>query len=162
MAPFTKILVPTDFSRHSENAANVAADLGRRYDAPVSLLHVWRSEYISVPGDTALYDPADHPKLTERFQQLIELAKIQLQTTGARVGETALIEGSPAKEICKFAHETRCDLIVMGSHGRSGIERILLGSVAEHVVRHAPCAVLAVRLPERGAILTNAPEQPGV
>lgn len=162
MVPFTKILVPTDFSRHSDNALRIAADLSRRYGAPVSLLHVWKSEYISIPGDACLYDPSDHPQLNEKFFKLLELAKAELQSAGATVAETALIEGAAVKEIVRFAEEGHFDLIVMGSHGRSGIERVLLGSVAEHVVRHAGCAVLAVRLPRRNAVLTNEPKQPGL
>jgi nucleotide-binding universal stress UspA family protein len=119
-----KILLATDFSRPSDAAAQVAAEHARRFGARVHVLHVvW-------PGA----DPTPDPRLAQLAQEL----------RGAGEVVTAVESGVPAAEIVRYATRHGIDLIVLGTHGRTGVTRTLIGSVAERVVRTAPCPVLTV------------------
>ncbi len=121
-----QILFPTDFSPASEAARRVAVEMARESGATLHVVHV-------VP-------PATDPSLPA--EQLTELAK-DLGKKGLRL-TTALLEGRAGPETVRYAREQRIDLIVLGTHGRTGLTRALLGSVAEYVVRLAPCLVLTV------------------
>jgi universal stress protein A len=119
------VLFATDFSSASEPAARVARELARQWDGTLHVVHV-------VPPVT---DPAGASKRLERL--------------GTSLGEglslkTALLSGRVARHIIDYARETSVGLIVLGTHGRTGVSRALLGSVAEAVVRLAPCPVLTV------------------
>ena len=120
-----QILLGTDFSPASEAARRVAVDMAREAGATLHVVHV-------VPSVTDPSLPAE---------QLTELAKAV--DGGLRV-TTALLDGSAGGEIVRYAQEQQIDLIVVGTHGRTGFSRALLGSVAESVVRLAPCLVLSV------------------
>ena len=120
-----QILLGTDFSPASEAARRVAVDMAREAGATLHVVHV-------VPSVTDPSLPAE---------QLTELAKAVDE--GLRV-TTALLDGSAGGEIVRYAQEQQIDLIVVGTHGRTGFSRALLGSVAESVVRLAPCLVLSV------------------
>jgi nucleotide-binding universal stress UspA family protein len=120
-----QILFGTDFSPASEAARRVAVDMAREAGATLHVVHV-------VPSVTDPSLPAE---------QLTELAKAV--DGGLRV-TTALLDGSAGGEIVRYAQEQQIDLIVVGTHGRTGFSRALLGSVAESVVRLAPCLVLSV------------------
>jgi universal stress protein A len=119
------VLFPTDFSEASDEAARVARDLAGETGAILHVVHV-------VPPVT---DPAN---AAER------LADVGTQLGEGRRVETALLSGRIAGEIVRYARERRIDLIVLGTHGRTGFSRAILGSVAEAVVRLAPCLVLTV------------------
>lgn len=149
MQPFKHILAPVDFSAQAEHALDVAADMARRYAAPVTIAHVWDPHYISVPGSTLLYDEAALPQLTARLEEQLAAHKARLLSAGVSSVETRLLQGAPFVEIVRLAKADRHDLIVMGTHGRAGLAHTLLGSVAERVVRTAPCAVLTVRHPKQ-------------
>jgi universal stress protein A len=149
MNSFHKILVPLDFSEHSERAVQLAAELARRYRAPLTLFHVYEVVPYAVPEGHALITPL--PQLTglvEEFGRRLEEARTRAIEAGAGDVETLLREGFVAPQITDLAREEHFDLIVMGTHGRQGISHLLMGSVAEKVVRTAPCPVLTVRLPE--------------
>jgi nucleotide-binding universal stress UspA family protein len=118
-------LLPTDFSEASDGAARVARDLAGETGAILHVVHV-------VPPVT---DPAN---AAER------LADVGRQLADGRRIETALLSGRIAHEIVRYARARRIDLIVLGTHGRTGFSRAILGSVAEAVVRLAPCLVLTV------------------
>lgn len=135
-APVRQILVATDFSDASEHATAVARDYARSFGARLHLLHVaW-------PGD----------------EQAGRLLMGMEKDLSPHVPVTTAIEfGSPAARIVDYARRHGVDLIVVGTHGRTGVSRALLGSVAERVVRTAPCPVLAV---PRGAPTGVAPEAP--
>ena len=133
MLPIRTILQPTDFSDRSEHAFRLAWSLARDHGARLVLLHV------VVPTE----DPWMQPDRNEVRKQLNELP-----APGAEVRvERQLTEGIPATEILRVAAETHSDLIVMGTHGRTGLSRTLMGSVAEQVVRRASCPVLTVKTP---------------
>ena len=140
-----KILCPIDFSAGSQHAMQVAARLAKRAGAELILTHSWY-----VPP-LAFADEAPFP--ADTIQRMIEdeernLAAATREVTGLGVERVTsrFLTGAPADRIAEAAGDDReIDLIVMGTHGRTGLRRVLLGSVAEKVVRHAPCSVLAVR-----------------
>jgi nucleotide-binding universal stress UspA family protein len=148
MKPFNSILVPTDFSEHSEEALRVAADLAQRYAATISLVHVYEPvQYVMPEG--YFFTP-------EQITHLDSALRAQLAKAGRALGdsnttrvESHLLEGLVFAEIVRFAREHGSDLIVMGTHGRTGIKHALIGSVAERVTRTAPCPVLVVRALEK-------------
>jgi nucleotide-binding universal stress UspA family protein len=151
-----KILVPFDFSPHSREATRWAVDLAQRHDASVTLAHV--SQPIAFPpgpdGSSILTVDA----LAEAPRELaaaLERARAEVEAEGVRA-ESCVLDGSPAAEIIELARARGFDLVVMGTHGRGWIAHALLGSVAEKVVRKAPCPVLTVRLPGQGTALEQA------
>jgi nucleotide-binding universal stress UspA family protein len=150
-----RILVPTDFSEHSEHAAAYAVELAKRFQAEeVHCLHV-----SDIPADllatSGYYMTGPSEEFieqirTESKKSLEEFARKNLQ--GLTV-TTAFLEGRPFVEICRYAHEKEIELVVIATHGRTGIKHALFGSVAEKVVRKAPCPVLVVRPNEREFVL---------
>jgi nucleotide-binding universal stress UspA family protein len=140
MLPIHRILHPTDFSDRSDSAFQVACALARDHDATLIVLHVQPSSQIFCSEGFASTPCGgiDSPRRRLRSVQAFDPAvKI----------EHKLVEGVPAAEILRVAHETDCDLIVMGTHGWTGLSRLLMGSVAEEVVRKATCPVLTVKTP---------------
>jgi universal stress protein A len=144
MNRITKILVPIDFSEYSEEVIAFAADLSRRYDAPLRLLHVHQAVTYSLPGDSILLTNEQLSQVVTVLTQLLDDLKRDAQAQVTAGVEATLTQGFPAGEIVRCAKEWGCDLIVMGTHGRSGVKHLLIGSVAENVVRMAACPVLTV------------------
>jgi nucleotide-binding universal stress UspA family protein len=145
MVPIQVILHPTDFSEPSAYAFQLACVLARDQGARQVITHV------ALPPEVVSGRQSPHRgELTEYYEDLLRSLH-QLQTPAGVPVEYRLDEGVPAQEILRAAQETRCHLIVMGTQGRTGMERSLLGSVAEQVVRKAACPVLAVRSPRPGA-----------
>jgi nucleotide-binding universal stress UspA family protein len=136
MPSFKHILVPTDFGEVSMHAADVACELAERFGARLTLFHVWSipipvyAEGIAVPIDL-VRQAAD-----EALEQ--ELARVRKKIPAAR---GLVISGAPASGIVEA---DGCDLVVIGTHGRRGLSRAILGSVAEKVVRTSPVPVLSV------------------
>src|SRR3989338_8618863 len=139
-----KILVPTDFSRDSDQALDYAAVLAEKFKAEIFLAHVMESFTYSV-SDTLTV--VDHRKALKTIAQpLLDNLRKGLSEKGLSV-KARLVDGVPYQEIIKVARKEKADLIVMGTHGRTGVGRLLLGSVAEKVVRLSACPVLKVRAP---------------
>lgn len=142
---FSRILLPTDFSDCSVEAARVARRLADRFDSRVRILHVLDEPLVLDPmvrGDV----PVDLIRSRmERFARDGLESFVASHFAGAGNVATMLAAGIPHKEIVKAARETGADLIVIGTHGRTGVEHVLFGSTAEKVVRMAPCPVLTVR-----------------
>ncbi|HEV8440331.1 MAG TPA: universal stress protein [Methylomirabilota bacterium] len=145
---FHRILVPTDFSDCAEDAWSLAQRLGGAVGAELLLAHV----LVEAP----LYD--ESPFSMDRARNVYEGARKWVESSlegwaskarshGLTV-RVALRTGAPYQEIVALATEERADLVVMGTHGRGGLERALMGSVTDRVVRLAPCPVLTVRRPE--------------
>jgi nucleotide-binding universal stress UspA family protein len=149
MPSFQKILVPIDFSSLTPDVLHTAAELCRRFEARATLLHVWESELFSVPEIHRLYDPTKVPGWNDKLMRSLERARHDMQADGALQIDIALVEGSPYREILRFAHDGAFDLIVLGTHGRAGLAHALLGSVAEKIVRLSRCAVMTVHKSER-------------
>lgn len=139
MASFKTILYPTDFSPASEPALGVARALARTHGARLVILHVVPDEH--VPGVV-------NEVFTELVASRAELDRLRQDVDGPDVKfptEGHLRRGRVAAEILDAADEISCDLIVMGSHGRSALGRVVFGSVAEAVLRKATCPVITVR-----------------
>jgi nucleotide-binding universal stress UspA family protein len=143
-----KILFPTDFSEGSAQALQYAVDMTRRYGAKLYLLHV----IYEISEGIGWYIP--HMSMDELYKDIEKGAKKELEKFGVeelsslKDIEYRTVMGTPHKEIIKFANDNKIDLIIIGTHGRKGIDKIIFGSTAEHVVRYAPCPVLTVRLPK--------------
>jgi nucleotide-binding universal stress UspA family protein len=145
MFPIRTILCPTDFSDHSEDAFQVACALARDYGARLIVLHVLYA--VKPPGADGDAEQGGSPWPEDYQDSLREkLARLRSSYPAVRL-EHRLREGGAAEEILSMADEYRCDLIVMGTHGRTGLDRVLMGSVAEEVLRRARCPVLAVKHP---------------
>jgi universal stress protein A len=145
MMKIRKILVPTDFSAHSREAQAWAVELARHYDASLTLAHVYQPISYALPEGYVLPSANLLADLEVNLGKALDDAKRQLETNpGLRV-DTVLVQGVPFAEIVRLAREGSFDLIVLSTHGRTGLRHALLGSVAEKVVRKAPCPVLTVR-----------------
>ena len=150
MLPIHTILHPTDFSAHSEHAFRLACALARDYDARLILLHVASTPLVVYGEGVAPLDP--------EVYYAEEKAKLFALTPGPAIrAEHRFEEGDPGAEIPRVAQDVHADLIVMGTHGRTGLGRLLMGSVAEQVMRHAACPVLTVRTPFPEAVLAAEP-----
>lgn len=138
------ILVPTDLSEHAEQALDYACELASRLDAQVHLLNVIGIPALGLPElGVALTSTMIDSLIVDNQKALDALA--EAKRPKAKIGEVLLRTGDARDVIHQTAIELGADLIVMGTHGRRGITRALLGSVAESVVRTAPCPVLTVR-----------------
>lgn len=147
MISLKSILVPTDFSECSDAALKYARELARVFGATVHLLHVVHDPY-SQPWAAEAF-PAPLGDLLDQWQAQARTRLTGLVPEEERAGVTvAVVVGSPFFEIVRYAQEQQIDLVVIGTHGRGTIGHVLLGSVAERVVRKAPCPVLTVRHPQ--------------
>jgi len=136
-----KILVPFDFSERSEKSLRWAVGMAEKWQAHILLFHVV-SASTPLMATEAFYDVA---QLEADLQQDADRGIKEVAAKEKTVNiETEVRVGEPFWDICRTAEEEKVDLIVMGSHGRTGLAHVLLGSVAERVVRHAPCPVLVI------------------
>ena len=146
MTQVTTILVPTDFSDASESALRYGKGMARAFGASLHVVHVmedllahaWAAE-VYVASMPQLRDEIEKESRQRLGTLLTEVERAELRA------ETALLAGNPFLEIVRYAKAHNIDLIVMGTHGRGPIAHMLLGSVAEKVVRKSPCPVLTVR-----------------
>jgi len=137
-----KILLPTDFSDYSAAATKYACEFATKFDAELHLLHTLEVSLSSTPGfDMGLALPTESLKHAEKFLASV----LDPQWSAGRKIVQAVVEGSPKAEIIRYARTHDIDLIVIATHGRTGLSHVLMGSVAESVVRTAPCPVLTVR-----------------
>lgn len=144
MIGWNRVCCAVDFSEPSRLAMLEAARLARRFGAELTLVHVdevplrVETDMLVVPGDLGV-DRA------RRLAETLEVWRNEAAHVAERPTRAALLAGAPAHEIVRHARELRADLVVVGTHGRKGVERFFLGSVAERVVREAQCPVLVVR-----------------
>jgi nucleotide-binding universal stress UspA family protein len=154
---FSRILVPTDFGAASDAALECAKELARRFDGRLYVLHV-----VEDPMATGVWTPDVYIAASAELRdRLLHDAKERLD---AIFGEAERKEFNPLTEvrtggagdvIGEFARETTIDLIVMGTHGRRGLSHMFLGSVAERMVRTAPCPVLTLRAARRHKVIAD-------
>lgn len=154
MIELHRILVPTDFSDNAKQALRYGRALATTFGAELHLLHVLQ-DLVSVLPEPGLAFPPPGDYMGE-LQESAERALQQLLSSPdakplSVVRETR--QGPPFLEIVRYAQEAEIDLIVLGTHGRTGLAHILLGSVAEKVVRKAPCPVLTVRPDEHEFVM---------
>lgn len=142
MNPLRTILFATDYSKHAASAFDLACALARDYRAKLLIVHVAPPPPVVTPeGGVLEFNNADYVNDLKK-----QLGAIKPPDSSIRV-EHLLEQGHPATEILRMAREAHADWIVIGTHGRTGLLRLLMGSVAEEVLRGAPCPVLAVRMP---------------
>jgi len=144
-----RILIPTDFSEPSDVALTYGLELARAFRATAIVIHVVKDRFARVFGDGIVVSTpelqADHENSARRRLDLLlhgghrDLPEVQT---------TVIVSSAPADAIAGYARDADIDLIVIGTHGRGGMAHFLLGSVAERVVRIAPCPVLTARHPE--------------
>jgi universal stress protein A len=150
------ILVPFDFSEGAKLALQHAIAYARQFKGRVTLLHV-----VHLPFRGIGFGPGEDAGMEARLcrdmrRQVVALAA---RITRAGVPAAGLVQaGYPGLEISDLARRELFDLVIMGTHGRTGLKHVLLGSVAERVVRHAPCPVLVVREPDKEGSLKPSPE----
>ena len=146
-ADWKRICCPIDFSDASRAAMEVAADLARRTGAELTLLHAYPVPGYTFPDGSVVASPKMLQDLAEGAERHLEQWRKDAAAAGAPQVRTAKSAGEPAGEIVAFARDERMDLLVLGTHGRTGLEHALMGSIAERVVRRAHCPVLTVRPP---------------
>jgi nucleotide-binding universal stress UspA family protein len=151
-----RVLFATDFSACSEQARQWASFLGKRFGSSIDVIHVLEFNPGMKEESPVAKIYLDH--YHKEFGQQLESLKILLQNEIKEVFSHQRV-GLPVDEICRFAQKENSDLIVLGTHGWSGIDRVLLGSTAERVVRGAPCPVVTVRLKDPGEGKTLHREQ---
>jgi nucleotide-binding universal stress UspA family protein len=148
-----QILVPIDFSEHSKKALQYAIPFARQFQAKIIALYV--VEPTIYPADFSFGQvgiPNIETELQSKGEQ--ELKTLLTEIVGGRVPAEALVRtGLPFVEVINFAHESDIDLIIVATHGHTGVEHILFGSTAEKIVRKAPCPVLVVRSDERDFVI---------
>ena len=132
---FRKMLIAVDESSIAAHAAQIGIDLARSLGADIAFIHVFETPSIDTP----------EPGMPEDERALAALADLRARFPAGKDAAQFTPQGEPGEEIVTAARDWAADLIVIGSHGRHGLTRALVGSVAESVMRHAPCPVLVVR-----------------
>jgi nucleotide-binding universal stress UspA family protein len=136
---YKKILFATDFSPASDAALHYATAMARDSGARLLILHVEEMPVPYAAGEMVMPAPLyPNPEVRRMLEEVVP------DDPSVRY-EHHLVQGSPAEEIASVAHQQAVDLLVMGTHGRTGIRRVLMGSVAEAVMRHADCPVLTLK-----------------
>jgi len=149
MIKMKTILHPTDFSESSNYALKYAISLAREFESKLHLLHVVEDVSTMLCLEPCPVMPVA-PVMTEmenRARKALDQV-LSPEARGAISTECALLRGVPFQEIIRYARQIQADIIVCGTHGRTGLKHLLFGSVAENVVRNSPCPVLSVRHPE--------------
>ena len=146
MIALKRVLIPVDFGENSAQVLHYGLDLAKKFDAEVHLLHIIEDRaaiaagpdgFYRLPGETVV-------EMVEETQKKLE--EVEFPEGFQEMGRTCHVsEGAPFVEIIQYAKKHDIDLIVMGTHGKTGIVHMLMGSVAERVVRKAPCPVLTIR-----------------
>ena|SRR5206468_1109799 len=157
MIEIKNVLVATDFSEASDAALNYGRALARHFDACIHLLHVVQNVSAQAFGDGYI---AVMPEMQTDFEDVArkQLASLLIDNDDKPLrSRSALMRSNmPAATIVDYAKEHGIDIVVMGTHGRGALAHLLMGSVAERVVRTAPCPVLTVRHPEHEFVLPDA------
>ncbi len=153
MPKLSRILVPIDFSDCSRTAFDYAVTLANTFGATIDLIHVWEvppyippEAMVGVPGhDTQTLADVAHGTAEQEMRRFVK----DLESDGVHVERTLLDSGDPGRTIVDVADKEGYDMIVLGTHGRTGLSHLLMGSVAERVVRHSSRPVLTVRAPDK-------------
>ncbi len=149
MIKLNRILLPTDFSEYSSAAKKYACAFADQFHAELHLLHVIQdlAPLVPEPG-VVVPPPPDYLRELEQNAQAMLERVLDPDWSAGKTILRAVRQGPPFLEIVRYAKEADIDLVVIGTHGRSGLAHVFMGSVAEKVVRKSPCPVLTVRHPE--------------
>ena len=152
MIALRNILVPHDFSESSEAAMRYGMELARMFGATLHIVHISEKARFEMATEFPLgLDMSLEDAIRERLSKIMKnREQLELKPT------FLVLSGTPYIEIVRYANDHAINLIVMGTHGRGPVAHALMGSVAEKVVRHAPCPVLTVRHPEREFVMPFA------
>ena len=149
MLRFTRIVVPTDFSSASQKAFGYAREMASRHEAEVLLVHVMElPQYPTLFEGTALVVPPVDEELRNQLQKQLDAAAAEEFGKHGIGVRTSLREGPPTQELLTCVEEEKADLVVIATHGYTGLRHMLLGSTTEQIVRLACCPVLTVRATE--------------
>ncbi len=149
-----RILVPVDFSANSRKAVTYATAFAKQFGATLTFLHVVQVNYAY--GE---FGAIDFTALEREMRVGAEKEIAALLASAAEAGiksEALIREGSPPRMIAEVAREVATDLLIISTHGYTGLKHVLMGSIAEHVVRYAPCPVLVVRQQEQDFVAAPA------
>jgi len=142
-----KLMLATDFSDASSRAAATARELASRLGAELDLVHVFDPSGMYMPAPYYFMAGVDH-WIEDHLKACRDRGKASLAQLALELGgrvETHFIEGRPGHEVVEFARQRAVDMLILGTHGHTGLNRLVLGSIAEYVVRHAACMVLTVK-----------------
>lgn len=158
MIALREILVPTDFGEPADAALTYGRALADRFGATLHVLHVAESVVMAALGSEnyAVVLPTLQEEVEARARQRLDALLIDSDMSGPVTTRNIMTSSAPALAIVDYARDHDIDLIVMGTHGRTGLAHVVMGSVAEKVVRHAPCPVLTVRGREREFVRADA------
>lgn len=153
MLQIHRILAPTDFSRHADGAVRYACGLAERFGAELHLLHVLSEVILPVGPDPSLVAtmPPEYYRTTEDQARTALKDLIPQGWPRPASQKTEVLWGEPVDQIASYATTHDVDLIVVATHGRTGLSHVLLGSVAERIIREAPCPVLTIRDRAKGS-----------
>lgn len=160
MIALKKILVATDFNEPSVAALNYGRELARAFGAQLVVLHVVDDTLVGAVAPNGFVFPDATLQKTmeaEAQRRMEDLVSVADRTLLRPLSVVVITANSPAMAIVDYAKDSDVNLIVIGTHGRGAIAHLLMGSVAEHIVRIAPCPVLTVRHPEREFVLPDVP-----
>jgi len=143
MPTFKNILCPVDFSSCSRNALTAATELAKASEAALTIVHVWQPPLFGAPD--AMIPGEAIQTMADDAERTLADWEASVKAAGIKTVKSTMVTGAPWNEIMQLVEATHADLVVMGTHGRTGLKHALIGSVAERVVRHAPCAVLVMR-----------------
>ncbi|MEC7522763.1 MAG: universal stress protein [Myxococcota bacterium] len=141
MPEIRRIICPVDFSEPSEKALDYAIELAAKFGADVQAIHAYQLPVYALPDGAMMAGPEFTTKVTDELQKALK--ELSARKSGVKL-ETHLVEGIPYKEVVRMTEELDADLVVMGTHGRTGLKHLLLGSVAERVVRSSKVPVITV------------------
>lgn len=151
MINLKRILVPTDFSEHAGNAVRYGCEFAARFEAELHLLHV--IEMIPVMyHEGIVFSPDSEVQLREHAEATLETVPGDDWTDRLSIVRST-VQGHPLVEIIRYAKASETDLLIIGTHGRTGLAHMLLGSNAEKIVRKAPCPVMTVHCPEHEFVM---------
>jgi nucleotide-binding universal stress UspA family protein len=145
MAAITHILVPLDLGESSQRTLDYARTLARPFHASLHLMHVVPNPYVTMASEAYMPPPQDFLDALETEARNRLKGLLTADDAAEFKAETIVVVGDPLCAIVDHATARKIDLIVMGTHGRTGVAHLMLGSVAERVVRTAPCPVLTIR-----------------
>lgn len=139
-----RIALATDFSPQARRAGEVAVELATRLNVPLLMVSAFQIPVYPLPEGAVIAGAPTIADILSRLTHDLAAEKTAALGRGAPTVDTLAVEGAPASEIVRIAQEQACDLIVIGSHGRGGLSRMILGSVADRVMRTAHCPVMVV------------------
>lgn len=149
MPNIKRVMYPTCFTSESQEAEKYAIWLTKQSGGELHLVHVFDQSALEIPAPYFMLPSAEH-WVQHRLGEVMSRVEQELNALADRLRESVtvhvkMVEGKPGHEIVGYAKQNQIDMVVMGTHGYTGLDRLVLGSVAEYVVRHACCPVLTIK-----------------